>query len=145
LHQCGSMLGVQWLYRHILISVPDDGPVRLKHVEGNKYSTVKYCLIINHFVAATANLTKYAWGKQQDARVHGPASLGGERCNPVTACPQPVSGFRSLPVRLFGLEGRGVGIRVPIEARFFFSPRHPGRFWGHPDSCPMYPGLFPWV
>jgi hypothetical protein len=33
--------------------------------------------------------------------VNGPASLGGERCNPVTVCPEPgvwlnVRGFRSL-------------------------------------------------
>jgi hypothetical protein len=42
--------------RRNLISLPDDGPMRSKHVAGNKYSIVKYCFIINHFVVTTANL-----------------------------------------------------------------------------------------
>jgi hypothetical protein len=44
---------------NILISLPDDGPIRPKHVAGNKYSVVKYWLIKNHLVVATANLTIY--------------------------------------------------------------------------------------
>jgi hypothetical protein len=44
LHQYGSILAIQWT-RHNLISLPDD-PMRPKHVAGNKYSVVKYWLII---------------------------------------------------------------------------------------------------
>jgi hypothetical protein len=47
--------------RSILISLPDDDHMRPKHVAGNKCSIVKYWLIINHFVVATANLTIYVW------------------------------------------------------------------------------------
>jgi hypothetical protein len=50
------MLAVQ-RPRRILVLLPDDGPVRPKHVAGNKYSIVKYRLIIYHFVVATATLT----------------------------------------------------------------------------------------
>jgi hypothetical protein len=32
-----------------------------------------------------------------------------------------------------GLDGRGVGVRVPVEARFFSSPRRRDRFWGLPS------------
>jgi hypothetical protein len=53
--------------RCILVSLPDDGPMRPKHVAGNKYSIVKYLLIIDHFVVETANLTIYVWDTQQDA------------------------------------------------------------------------------
>jgi hypothetical protein len=30
-------------------------------------------------------------------------------------------------------DGWGVGVRVPVGGRFFFSPRHPNRFWGPPS------------
>jgi hypothetical protein len=30
----------------------------------------------------------------------------------------------------YGSEGRGVGVRVPVEARFFSTPRRPDRLWG---------------
>jgi hypothetical protein len=53
--------------RRIIISLPDDGPMRPKHVAGNKYLIAKYWLIINHFVVVTANLTIYVWDTQQDA------------------------------------------------------------------------------
>jgi hypothetical protein len=33
----------------------------------------------------------------------------------------------------YGLDGRGIGVRVPVEARFFASPRRPDRFWGPPS------------
>jgi hypothetical protein len=42
----------------------------------------------------------------------------------------------------YGLDDRGVGVRVPVGSRIFF-PRHPDRFWGpqkHPVSYPMVPG-----
>jgi hypothetical protein len=56
----GSIWGVQWPRRtSIQKSLPDDGPMRQKHVAGNKYSIVNYSLIINNFVVATANLTIY--------------------------------------------------------------------------------------
>jgi hypothetical protein len=42
----------------------------------------------------------------------------------------------------YGLDDRGVGARVPVEARIFFSPRRPDRFWGPPDllSGESFPG-----
>jgi hypothetical protein len=33
----------------------------------------------------------------------------------------------------YGLDGRGVGVRVRVGARFVFSPRRPDRFWGPPS------------
>jgi hypothetical protein len=30
----------------------------------------------------------------------------------------------------YGFEGRGVGVRVPVGARLFSSPRRPDRLWG---------------
>jgi hypothetical protein len=32
----------------------------------------------------------------------------------------------------YGLDGRGVGVRVPVRARIFTSPRRPDLFWGPP-------------
>jgi hypothetical protein len=44
----------------------------------------------------------------------------------------------------YGLDGQGVGVRVPVGARFFFSPRHPDRFWGpHYVLSDEYWVLFP--
>jgi hypothetical protein len=33
----------------------------------------------------------------------------------------------------YRLDGRGVGVRFPGEARFFSSPRRPDRLWGPPS------------
>jgi hypothetical protein len=33
----------------------------------------------------------------------------------------------------YGLDDRGVGVRVPVGARIFSSPRLPDRFWGPPN------------
>jgi hypothetical protein len=33
----------------------------------------------------------------------------------------------------YGLDGRRVGVRVPVEAGFFFSPRRPDQFWSPPS------------
>jgi hypothetical protein len=33
----------------------------------------------------------------------------------------------------YGLDGRGVGVRVPVRSRMFSSPRRPDRFWGPPN------------
>jgi hypothetical protein len=44
----------------------------------------------------------------------------------------------------YGLDGRGVGVRVPVEAKFFSSPRRPERLWAPPNLLPnAYRGLFP--
>jgi hypothetical protein len=37
----------------------------------------------------------------------------------------------------YGLDGRGVGVRVPVRARFFSSPVRPDRFWGQPAYYPV--------
>jgi hypothetical protein len=44
----------------------------------------------------------------------------------------------------YGLDDRGVRVRVPVESRIFFSPRCPDRFWG-PSNLQSngYRGLFP--
>jgi hypothetical protein len=43
----------------------------------------------------------------------------------------------------YGLEGRGVGVRVPVDAIFFSPPRRPQRFWGPPSFlAKCYRGFF---
>jgi hypothetical protein len=43
----------------------------------------------------------------------------------------------------YGLDERGVGVRVPVGARIFSSPRRPDRLWGPPNLSNGYRGLFP--
>jgi hypothetical protein len=33
----------------------------------------------------------------------------------------------------YGMEDRGVGVRVPVGSRIFSSPRSPGRLWSPPN------------
>jgi hypothetical protein len=44
----------------------------------------------------------------------------------------------------YGLDDRGVGVRVPVGSRIFTSPRRPDRFWGPPSLLSNgYRGRFP--
>jgi hypothetical protein len=44
----------------------------------------------------------------------------------------------------YGLDGQGVGVRVPVWARIFTSPCRPNRLWGPPNPLSNgYRGLFP--
>jgi hypothetical protein len=42
----------------------------------------------------------------------------------------------------YRLDGRGIGVRIPAQARFFSSPSRPDRIWGpNTTSCPMGRGV----
>jgi hypothetical protein len=44
----------------------------------------------------------------------------------------------------YGLDGQGIGFRVPVEARIFISPCRPDRFWGPPSLLSNgYRAIFP--
>jgi hypothetical protein len=44
----------------------------------------------------------------------------------------------------YGLDDRGVGVRVPVGSRIFYSPRRPDRLWGpHNLLLNGYRGPFP--
>jgi hypothetical protein len=40
----------------------------------------------------------------------------------------------------YGLDDRGVRVRVTVGSVLFSSPRRPDRLWGHPTSYPMDTG-----
>jgi hypothetical protein len=43
----------------------------------------------------------------------------------------------------YGLNDRGVGVRVPVGSKMFSSPRRPDRLWGSPNLLfNGYRGLF---
>jgi hypothetical protein len=42
----------------------------------------------------------------------------------------------------YELDGRGVGVRVPVGSRILSSPRRPDRLGVHPTSYPMGTGTY---
>jgi hypothetical protein len=52
------------------------------------------------------------------------------------AYPPHTDGSRDSSVGIatgYGLDDRGVGVRVPLQSYIFISPALPGRFWGPPS------------
>jgi hypothetical protein len=107
----------------------------------NTYSIVKYWLIVNHFIVATANLIIYVWDTQQgahceDSRVRSiekSNDLIGNRIRDFPACsivPQPTTVSIATGHRL---DDQGVGVRVPVQSRILSSPRRPDRLWSPPS------------
>jgi hypothetical protein len=44
----------------------------------------------------------------------------------------------------YGLEDRGIGVRVPVGSRILYSPRRPDRLWDPPNLLSGgYQGSFP--
>jgi hypothetical protein len=44
----------------------------------------------------------------------------------------------------YGMDGEGVGVRVPVWSKIFSTPRLPDRLWGPPNLLPNgYRGSFP--
>jgi hypothetical protein len=74
-------------------------------------------------------------------------SFRSTECNMCVCIYIYVYGSRDRAVGIatsYGLDDRGVGVRVPVESRIFSSPRRPDWHWS-PSSLLSngYPGLFP--
>jgi hypothetical protein len=57
-----------------------------------------------------------------------PSQLGSFQCSSTFRFT-----FRAGIATVYELEGRGLGVRLPVRARFSFSPRRPDRLWGPPS------------
>jgi hypothetical protein len=56
----------------------------------------------------------------------------------------PVHGFGNCIATDYGLDGRGVGVQIPVGARIFSCRLRPDRFWGPPSILSDgYRKLFP--
>jgi hypothetical protein len=70
---------------------------------------------------------------------------GGSKAQPSQKDPEEESRDNSVGIATgYGLDDRGTGVRVAVDARIFSSPRRPDRFWGPPIILSNgYWGLFP--
>jgi hypothetical protein len=93
---------------------------------------------------STGKLKSIPLGESHTLLCVVPCSLTCKSCEQFSLC----LGSRDSAVSIvtgYGLDDRGVGVRIPVGSRIFSSPQHPEWLWDPPSLLSNgYQGLFPW-